>query len=372
MKVLKFGGTSVGTVDALLKVKEIVGSQTDNVIVVVSALGGVTNQLIAMTDLAVAKDASWETMLRDIDERHRLIIRAVVPVTRQAECEELMDLFINQSLAGSLGMITLNDVPADVLRRMRVSIVNLGEVMSSVIVTAMLDARADFAPEFIKTHYENGENVVDLDTTYRLVREHFAYNADAVRVTQGFISHDTRNDEIDTNLGRGGSDLTAAIIAAALDARSLEIWTDVDGFLTADPRIAPNARLIERMSYDEARELCDAGAKVLYYPSVKPVQDKKIDTWIKNTFNPVAPGTLISESGSAKAIVGVTSKDRTVTFVARDGVDLAFTANELMLHLMQGGVAAAPMRKTANSVTMQVVEGDVTTAVRLMHDHLFK
>ena len=294
MKVIKFGGTSVGTVQSLHNVKAIIDECQQQVIVVVSALGGVTNQLIQMTELAKQHDASYETLLNALKQRHADVIAGVVPEERQQECLGVVNTFIDEGLASFYAMLYANEELApDFVDKVSDAIVSHGEIMSSAIVTAMIDgAVPHFSPHFIKTMDTATERMLDVETTERLIREEFDGRTERVHVTQGFIAADAETGE-KTNLGRGGSDFTAALIAAALDAECLEIWTDVDGFMTADPRTDPTAEVIPVMTYEQAQRMCDAGAKVIYAPTIAPVAVKRIPVWVKNTFNPTAPGTVI-------------------------------------------------------------------------------
>lgn len=294
MKVLKFGGTSVGSEQGLNHVKAIVEACNEQVIVVVSALGGVTNQLIQMTQLAISHDAAYEPMLQDVKNRHLQIIDAVVSEERQQECKGVIEAFIDEGLASFYALLYANrDLAPDFVDRVSDAIVAHGEIMSSAIVTAMLDgAVPHFSPNFIKTADTATERILDAELTKQLTREEFAHRTEPIHVAQGFIAADAQTGE-KTNLGRGGSDFTAAIIAAALDADSLEIWTDVDGFMTADPRKDPTAQVIPEMTYEQAQVMCDAGAKVIYAPTLAPVAAKGIPVWVKNTFNSQAPGTVI-------------------------------------------------------------------------------
>lgn len=295
MKVMKFGGTSVGTAESLLNVKHIVESCTEPVMVVVSALGGVTNQLLSMCDQALAHDPAYETMLQQVRERHTTIISQVVPPERQQACHATVTQFFDRSLLPLLGMLDMNrDLTADAVALLRDGIVSHGEVLSSAIVSYMIDdAEPHFSPNFVKTVTQpDGTYALDAELTDRLIKQEFA-SCNARRVVmQGFIAQD-RDSDLKTNLGRGGSDFTAALVAAALDADCLEIWTDVDGFMTADPRTHPDATVIDEMTYEQAQAMCDAGAKVIYPPTIKPVAEKGIPVWVKNTFNPSARGTII-------------------------------------------------------------------------------
>lgn len=293
MKVLKFGGTSVGTAESLTNVKQIVTACKGQVIVVVSALGGVTNQLIQMADLAEAHSDEWESILEQVKARHMSVIDAVVPDDRQAQCKTMIEGFISEGLYSYYAMLYANNqLPPAYKEQLRDAIVSHGEIMSSAIVASMIDgAVPHYAPNFIKTKDVDYERILD-NASFELITKEFGGRLEQVHVTQGFIAEDS-TDGKKTNLGRGGSDFTAALIAAALDAEALEIWTDVDGFMTADPRTNPDATVIPQMTYAQAQEMCEAGAKVIYTPTLGPVAFKHIPVWVKNTFNPSATGTVI-------------------------------------------------------------------------------
>lgn len=293
MKVLKFGGTSVGTAESLTNVKQIVTACKGQVIVVVSALGGVTNQLIQMADLAEAHSDEWESILEQVKARHMSIIDAVVPEDRQAQCKTVIEGFISEGLYSYYAMLYANNqLPPAYKEQLRDAIVSHGEIMSSAIVASMIDgAVPHYAPNFIKTKDVDYERILD-NASFELITKEFGGRLEQVHVTQGFIAEDS-TDGKKTNLGRGGSDFTAALIAAALDAEALEIWTDVDGFMTADPRTNPDATVIPQMTYAQAQEMCEAGAKVIYTPTLGPVAFKHIPVWVKNTFNLSATGTVI-------------------------------------------------------------------------------
>ncbi len=293
MKVLKFGGTSVGTAESLTNVKQIVTACKGQVIVVVSALGGVTNQLIQMADMAEAHSDEWESILEQVKARHMSVIDAVVPDDRQAQCKTVIEGFISEGLYSYYAMLYANNqLPPAYKEQLRDAIVSHGEIMSSAIVASMIEgAVPHYAPNFIKTKDVDYERILD-NASFELITKEFGGRLEQVHVTQGFIAEDS-TDGKKTNLGRGGSDFTAALIAAALDAEALEIWTDVDGFMTADPRTNPDATVIPQMTYAQAQEMCEAGAKVIYTPTLGPVAFKHIPVWVKNTFNPSATGTVI-------------------------------------------------------------------------------
>ena len=302
---MKFGGTSVGSVESILRVKRIVEAQQEPVIVVVSALGGITDKLIQTSRMAAAGDAAYENEFREIVSRHVEMVKRVfaefdaqMVVQRQVGelLNELKDIFQGIYLIKDLSQKTSD------------TIVSYGERLSSLIAAQLTGAQWFDSRQFIKTEKKYSKHVLDTDLTNRLVRETFR-DLPGLSLVPGFIATDKTTGDV-TNLGRGGSDYTAAIIAAALDADSLEIWTDVDGFMTADPRVISTAYTINELSYVEATELCNFGAKVVYPPTIYPVCHKNIPILIKNTFNPEGAGTIIKREVSdpqSKAIKGISS-----------------------------------------------------------------
>lgn len=294
MKVLKFGGTSVGTVQSLAHVRDIVTSQNEPVIVVVSALGGVTNQLIEMTRLAQDGNDTYLAVMQQVQQRHRQVIEGIVPQPMQEQCWAIVSQFLD-NLSSYYATLAVNrTLPVEEQQHLADAIVCHGEIMSSAIVSCMIDgAVPHFAPNFIKTTQQDGVHCLDEERTQRLIRQEWAEGVQGIHVTQGFIADDV-SGAFKTNLGRGGSDYTAALIAAALGADSLEIWTDVDGFYDKDPRKHDDAQLLPVMTYADAQRLCDQGAKVIYAPTLHPVAKLGIPVWVKNTFNPTAMGTVIS------------------------------------------------------------------------------
>lgn len=246
-----------------------------------------------MADLAEAHSDEWESILEQVKARHMSVIDAVVPNDRQAQCKTVIEGFISEGLYSYYAMLYANNqLPPAYKEQLRDAIVSHGEIMSSAIVTSMIDgAVPHYAPNFIKTKDVDYERILD-NASFELITKEFGGRLEQVHITQGFIAEDS-TDGKKTNLGRGGSDFTAALIAAALDAEALEIWTDVDGFMTADPRTNPDATVIPQMTYAQAQEMCEAGAKVIYTPTLGPVAFKHIPVWVKNTFNPSATGTVI-------------------------------------------------------------------------------
>ena len=266
MKVLKFGGTSVGTPESLSSVKRIVEATEAPLIVVVSALGGVTDQLIHLSQEAQTGHLAYVEQLEALRQRHEEMVNALIaPAQRPELLRQVQAHFVE--LGSILHGVSLIQ---DLTRKTADAIVAYGERISSLIVAALIDgARHLDSRDLITTVQQEGKNVVDFETTNAHIRNAFA-TLPAVTVMGGFISRDGETQRT-TNLGRGGSDYTAAILAAALEAEVLEIWTDVDGFMTADPRVIPTAFTIDELSYAEATELCNFGAKVVYPPTIYPV-----------------------------------------------------------------------------------------------------
>lgn len=307
LKVLKFGGTSVGTIQSLKNVKQIVESLDEPAVVVVSALGGLTDRLIATANQAASGVYSEETMA-EIRKRHYDIIDELVAAPQHEEVTKKVTALLDQLADRYRGVSLIKQLPISILDE----IVSYGERMSSVIVAGMLEgAEHHDSTQFVKTEKWFNKNIADRKLTDNLIREEFPLPLKRHAVAGGFISTDKDSGEI-TNLGRGGSDYSAALVAAALNADVLEIWTDVDGFLTADPRIITGTRIIPTMSFVESMELCSYGAKVIYPPTIYPVFHKNIPIKILNTFNPTAPGTHISDGVAERGTVrGVSSLNNT-------------------------------------------------------------
>ena len=308
MKVMKFGGTSVGSVESILSLKKIVeeAAADERVIVVVSALGGITDRLIKTANLAVNGDMAFNDECREIVARHhRLIETVITDEGKRAALLEEVDMLLGELNNIYQGLALINNMTP----KSEATIVSYGERISSRIVTALIDGAVRFnARKFIKTETKHKKYILADDITDRLIHEHFDGSNEKIIVVPGFIAQDKESEEI-TNLGRGGSDYTAAIIAATLNADCLEIWTDVDGFMTADPRVINNAYTIGHLSYVEATELCNFGAKVVYPPTIYPVFKANIPIKIKNTFNPSGEGTIIDADSESEGrlIKGISS-----------------------------------------------------------------
>ena len=308
MNVLKFGGTSVGSVEALKNVKQIVCSRNESVVVVVSALSGVTDMLLTTSAMAERGDEAWLASFKNICERHHQVIDALkLPAASKKALNDIADDLLTSLMSLLEGVFTLKVLP----EKTRFEIVSFGERISSQIVSSLIAGSKLYnSLDFIKTTRVEGKVVLDSELTETLVKSTFKGIAKRkeIAVVPGFISTDSASGQI-TNLGRGGSDYTASIIAAALDAKGLEIWTDVDGFMTADPRIIKTSYVIDELSFAEAMELCNFGAKVIYPPALYPVCPKDIPVYIKNTFNPSATGTVIRQKSraSGRAVTGISS-----------------------------------------------------------------
>ena len=308
MKVMKFGGTSVGSVNSILSLKRIVeeAAAKERVIVVVSALGGITDKLIKTANLAVDGDMTFNEEFKEIVARHHDMIDTIITDNskRTALLEEV-DMLLNELNNIYQGLALINNLTP----KSEATIVSYGERISSRITTALIDGAVRYnSRHFIKTETKHGKYILADDITDKLIHKLFDNSTEQVIVVPGFIAQDKENEEI-TNLGRGGSDYTAAIIAATLKADCLEIWTDVDGFMTADPRVINNAYTIKHLSYVEATELCNFGAKVVYPPTIYPVFKANIPIKIKNTFNPDGEGTIIDANSEdeGRLIKGISS-----------------------------------------------------------------
>ena len=309
MKVFKFGGTSVGSAQGREHIRQIIGGEKERVGVVVSALGGVTDRLIATSEQAARADAGYVESYEAICVRHREAISESVPACLQDETLTRVEALLDELGNILRGVFLIQDLSDKTMN----TIVSYGERLSSLIMSRILaDAVLRDARAFIKTEPYFNKHIVDFTLTNELVRSTFADTA-RVSVVPGFISSDKTTGEA-TTLGRGGSDYTAAIIAAATGAEALNIYTDVDGFMTADPRVIDKAYLIESLTFLEAMELCNFGAKVIYPPTIFPAYNHNIPIYIKNTYRPECPGTYISRQRSAveggdvrKAIKGISS-----------------------------------------------------------------
>ena len=313
MQVLKFGGSSVANAENIDKVINLVRSaQTkDSTILVVSALGGITDMLIQAAASAAAGDESYKDKLQVIEHRHLETVRSLLPLTRQSGTLSIVKTRCNEIEDICSGIFLLGELSA----RTQDKVVSYGELLSSLIVAARfaaldIDHTWKDSRDLITTDSHFGHAAVDFPCTNRQIKEFIDGSTSPLFIFPGFIAANDKG--ITTTLGRGGSDYTAAIFAAAVDATLVEIWTDVSGMMTADPRLVSNVKLIPHISYQEAMELSHFGAKVIYPPTIQPVMKKNIPVWIKNTFAPSDPGTVIEVAATpnGNSIRGISSIPR--------------------------------------------------------------
>lgn len=374
MKVLKFGGTSVGSVNSMLSVKKIVEAIDDKVIVVVSALGGITDKLIKTSKMASEGDSAYEKEMKEIVNRHIEMVYTVIPAGKDREI--LLDR-VNELLSELKDIFQGIFLIRDLSPKTSATIVSYGERLSSIIVATLIEGAVWFdSRKFIKTEKKHNKHILDSELTNSLVREAFV-ELPKVSLVPGFISTDKNTGEV-TNLGRGGSDYTAAIIAAALDADILEIWTDVDGFMTADPRVISTAYPINELSYVEAMELCNFGAKVVYPPTIYPVCHKNIPVLIKNTFNPEAPGTIIKQDSdhSSKPIKGISSINDTclITMTGLGMVGVIGVNHRIFKTLAENGISVflVSQASSENSTSIGVRNEDAPLACEVLNAEFAK
>ena len=375
MKVMKFGGTSVGSVNSILSVKRIVESASEPVIVVVSALGGITDKLINTSKMAAVGDSAYEGEFREIVYRHVEMIKEVIPAgEKQVSLQRQIGELLNELKDIFQGIYLIKDLSP----KTSDTIVSYGERLSSIIVTELIDGAKWFdSRTFIKTERKHSKHTLDTELTNKLVKEAFQ-SIPKVALVPGFISSDKTTGDV-TNLGRGGSDYTAAIIAAALDAASLEIWTDVDGFMTADPRVISTAYTITELSYVEATELCNFGAKVVYPPTIYPVCHKNIPIIIKNTFNPDGVGTVIKQEVSnpqSKAIKGISSINDTslITVQGLGMVGVIGVNYRIFKALAKNGISVflVSQASSENSTSIGVRNADADLACEVLNEEFAK
>ena len=370
MKVMKFGGTSVGSAASILKVKEIVEAVGEPVIVVVSAMGGITDQLLNTARLAAQGDCSYEKGYSQILSRHIETTQEVIsnPAIRNDVLRQIISLLeeLENIFKGVFLVRDISQKTSDI-------ILSYGERLSSLIVSHVIpEARLFDSRDFIRTEKQLKKHFVDFEQSNTLIKKAFA-TIPAISVVSGFIAQDAHTGDI-SNLGRGGSDYTASILAAALDASILEIWTDVDGFMTADPKVISSAYPIQELSYIEAMELSNFGAKVIYPPTIFPVYHKDIPILIKNTFNPEAPGTSISKkkTGGSKSIKGISSIDDTclITVQGLGMVGVIGVNYRIFKALSKVGISVFMVSQASseNTTSFAVKNEDADLAVKVLNE----
>lgn len=297
MKILKFGGTSVANSQNILLVENIIKKESlqDRIIVIVSALHGVTDQLIKAAEYASVKDESYLQIVNNLEEKHLTLVKDLIPILEQSSWLSFVKKHFNDIEDLYNGIFVLGELTD----RIKDKIASYGEFLSSHIIAAKLqyqklDCVWMNSADLIRTDSNFTNAKVNSEITENNIKNYLNDHQNQIIIGPGFIARDDKNNA--TTLGRGGSDYTASLIAAAVHAEELQIWTDVSGMMTADPRLASNAKPISEISYHEAMELSHFGAKVLYPPSIQPVMVKNIDLKIKNTFDPNAKGTLVSHN----------------------------------------------------------------------------
>ena len=367
MKVLKFGGTSVGRAEGLRQVKRVVEACHEEVIVVVSALGGITDQLLLTSRMAAAGDMEYKNQLDQIVMRHRQAIEDTVDSSCRAEVLAKVNALLDELANIFKGVCLIKDLSP----KTGDAIVSYGERLSSVIVQGVLAPAELFdARDFIKTKPYFGKHIVEFAPTEVLIRARFAVMP-KVTVVPGFIASDNQTGDV-TNLGRGGSDYTASVLAATLKADSLEIWTDVDGFMTADPKVISNAYVIEHLTFVEAMELCNFGAKVIYPPTIFPAYHNNIPIRIRNTFNLDAPGTYITKDKTpdSRTIKGISSINDTclITIRGLGMVGVIGVNYRIFKALSKSGISVFFVSQAAseNTTSIGVRNGDAELAVQVL------
>ena len=378
MKVMKFGGTSVGSVKSILSLKKIVETEarTQPVIVVVSALDGITDKLIATSQMAKQGDEHYREEFDAMVKRHHQMIDTIITDDKKrVDLFNNVDQLFDQLKSIFYGVYLIHDLS----KKTEDTIVSYGERLSSHIVAAMVKNGVRMnSRDFIRTQKKQGKHVIDADLTTELVKETFKNIDDkTIYVVPGFIARDRDSHET-TNLGRGGSDYTASILAAVLNAEVLEIWTDVDGFMTADPKVIKSAYTINELSYVEAMELCNFGAKVIYPPTIYPVCVKNIPIKVKNTFNPEHPGTLIKAQieDDNKPIKGISSIKGTslITVTGLSMVGVIGVNRRIFTPLANKGISVFMISQASseNSTSIGVRDEDAEAAAEVLNAEFAK
>lgn len=372
MKVMKFGGASVGSASNVLSVKNVIDSEKGPAVIVISAFKGITDKLLTASELAAAGNHSYEKEFKEIVDQHITIInelnfdghtRAKVTSDVYVLLEELSNIFKGVFLINDLSLKTSD------------KIVSYGERLSTTVMGYLLsDYELLDSTKLIKTNSSFNKHTPDIELSYKLIQDAFN-NSEKRILVPGFISSCKETNEI-TNLGRGGSDYTAAIFASALDAEILELWTNVDGFMSADPEVITAAHVIEHLSYTEATELCNFGAKIIYPPTLFPVYHKNIPIRIRNTFNPNAPGTYIShelkEQRGKALIKGISSIPDTclITVLGLGMVGIIGVNYRIFRTLAENGISVflVSQASSENSTSIGVRSADAKLAVSVLEE----
>mgnify|MGYP001116763831 CR=1 FL=1 len=380
MKVLKFGGSSVANADNIKKVITIIQDtlkRTSPLIVVVSALGGITDELINLANTAASGDNQYVVKLQEIITRHNQVVSVLIDPTKLENLKSTLSKKYTQLSNLLQGVFLLQELPNSTLD----AITSFGEQLSSLIIASALESNGIDCQwvdslEIIRTDSHFGEAKVDLETTYKLCQSAFSQPRQ-VFVCGGFIGS-SYEGEI-TTLGRGGSDYTAAIVGAAMAVEVIEIWTDVDGVLTADPRKVPSAFPLTAITYTEAGELAHFGAKVIHPKTMYPAQQKRIPILIKNTFNPTAPGTLISDQQTTNPwpITGVTALTNisllTLTIAqTSDSNQISWLMSQILNLLSQNNIEVILISQASyeNSFSLAISSKLLSQATQILNPYL--
>ena len=375
MKVLKFGGTSVANAQNILLVEKIVKKESseNRVVVVVSALSGVTDGLISAAESASAKSENYSETIKTLEEKHLEFVKNLLPITEQSSWLSFVKKNFNDIEDICNGIYVLGEFTP----RIKDKITAYGEFLSSNIIAAKLksdglDCVWLDSRNYIKTNSNFTDAKVNFETTNAALQTYFKENKQQITLAPGFIASDV--DGNITTLGRGGSDFTASIIAAAMKAQELQIWTDVSGMMTADPRLVSNAKIIHKISYQEAMELSHFGAKVIYPPTIQPIMDKNIDLWIKNTFAADDFGTLISHTKTENdnnVAVGISnlSKVALLTLEGSGMIGIPGVSAKLFQCLSQEkiNVILITQSSSEHSITVAINESDVEKAQKALN-----
>ncbi|AZA80629.1 bifunctional aspartate kinase/homoserine dehydrogenase I [Chryseobacterium lactis] len=378
MKILKFGGTSVANSQNILLVEKIIKKESlqNRIVVIVSALHGVTDQLIKAAEYAAAKDDSYVSIIKNLEEKHLQLVKELIPVLEQSSWLSFVKKHFNDIEDLYNGIFVLGELTD----RTKDKITSYGEFLSSNIIAARLqyqnlDCTWMDSSQLIRTDSHFTQAKVHIDLTEKNIQQYLDIHPNQIIIGPGFIAQDEKNNI--TTLGRGGSDYTAALIAAAIQAEELQIWTDVSGMMTADPRLASHAKPISEILYHEAMELSHFGAKVLYPPSIQPVMTKHIDLKIKNTFDPDAHGTLVShrlkssENEKKQIVVGISNMSH-IALLTLEGsgmVGIPGISAKLFQGLQHGNINVILITQgsSEHSITIAIHEKDRQAAEHVIN-----